>query len=332
MATAVQPERIARDLRELWAQLAQDHAETGSADTGGANTDDADTGGVLKACSMTLVVAAADDADADRVRETLGALMHQHPSRAIVLRAGTAQDLGARVFAECWKPFGKNQQICAEGIEITPGGEGVGAAARFLVPLLVPDLPVVLWCRGAVDQTYMYRKRFQPLYELAHKIIFDTRGVADAEAGGEFLNGLRAPGRHIADLHWTRLTGWREVLAHLFDDGAMEPGLVTSARVGHGSGAATTCAVYMARWIRSALPGVRVAMSGEDAPAGIHSVTLETAADTLRLSLAGEGCLQVEGCGRNYRSLLPPGSEEALMGAELKIPGADPVFERVLGA
>jgi hypothetical protein len=27
--------------------------------------------------------------------------------------------LDARIFAECWKPFGKAQQICSEGIEIT---------------------------------------------------------------------------------------------------------------------------------------------------------------------------------------------------------------------
>ena len=46
----------------------------------------------------------------------------------------------------------------------------------------------------------------------------------DAEAALEFLRVLRAQGRRVADLHWTRLTGWREVLAHLFDDRAMEPG------------------------------------------------------------------------------------------------------------
>ena len=55
-ATAVvSPEKISRDLQTLWAQLAQDQAETG---------------GVLKACAMTLVVVASSDEDSDRVRQT----------------------------------------------------------------------------------------------------------------------------------------------------------------------------------------------------------------------------------------------------------------------
>ena len=139
---AVQPERILKDLQQLWAQMAQDQAESG---------------GVLRACAMTLVVAAENASDAEGVRQTVGVLMHNHPSRAVILRPGgdgggssgkSAPALDARIFAECWKPFGKAQQICSEGIEITAGQGGFSEVARFLVPLRVPDLPVVLWCRG----------------------------------------------------------------------------------------------------------------------------------------------------------------------------------------
>ena len=134
-AATVQPERILKDLQQLWAQMAVDQAESG---------------GVLRACAMTLVVAAENAADAERVRQTVGVLMHNHPSRAVILRSGgqNGADLDARIFAECWKPFGKTQQICSEGIEITAGQSGFSEVAKFLVPLRVPDLPVVLWCRG----------------------------------------------------------------------------------------------------------------------------------------------------------------------------------------
>src|SRR5690349_18145162 len=129
-STTVQPERILKDLQHLWAQMAQDQAEAG---------------GVLRACALTLVVAAEDDSDAGRVRQTVGVLMHNHPSRAVIVRAGGEEaGLDARIFAECWKPFGKAQQICSEGIEITAGHSGLAEVARFLVPLRVPDLPVVL--------------------------------------------------------------------------------------------------------------------------------------------------------------------------------------------
>jgi len=72
-------------------------------------------------------------------------LMHSHPSRAIVLRAVEGAELDARVFAECWMPFGRNQQICSEGIEMSADAANLGEVGRLLVPLLVPDLPVVLF-------------------------------------------------------------------------------------------------------------------------------------------------------------------------------------------
>ena len=83
------------------------------------------SGGVLRACAMTLIVLAEDEEDAEQVRQTIGVLMHDHPSRAIVLRALEGADLNARVFAECWMPFGSNQQICSEGIEITADAENL---------------------------------------------------------------------------------------------------------------------------------------------------------------------------------------------------------------
>ena len=92
-APVIDPEKILRELRELWAQLAK---EQGSA------------GGVLRACSMTLIAVAEhdDEADAELARKTIGVLMHGHPSRAIVLTPREGGEFSGRVFAECWMPFG----------------------------------------------------------------------------------------------------------------------------------------------------------------------------------------------------------------------------------
>jgi len=316
-ATTVQPERILRDLQQLWAQMA---------------VDQADSGGVLRACAMTVVVVAEDASDADRVRQTVGVLMHNHPSRAVILRPrgdGGDAELDARIFAECWKPFGKAQQICSEGIEITAGQSGLPEVAKFLVPFRVPDLPVVLWCRGAgaLDPGPL-----EPLFVLADKIIFDSSHVADADSALQFLRKLRGRGRRVADLHWTRLTGWREVLAHLFDDGALKPGEVKTAQVAFGGKSATTDARYFAAWIRVGLPAARVTITSGDGPAGLRSVTLSTSSDNLTISLGSDRCVEVSGCGRHYRSLLPSESEDSLMQEELGILGPDPVYERVLSA
>ncbi len=324
----VQPERILKDLQQLWAQLAQDQAETG---------------GVLRACAMTLVVAAENASDAEGVRQTVGVLMHNHPSRAVILRPGvdggnggssdkSAPALDARIFAECWKPFGKAQQICSEGIEITAGQGGFSEVAKFLVPLRVPDLPVVLWCRGPAA---LEPGPLEPLFPLSDKIIFDSENVADADSALQFLRRLRGHGRRVADLHWTRLTGWREVLAHLFDDGALRPEEVKTAQVIFGGPSVTTGARYFSGWIRTALPGARVTIGSDGSPdsePGLRSVTLATASDSLTIALGSDHCVEVSGCGRHYRSMLPSTSEEALMQEELGILGPDPVYERALTA
>jgi len=321
-AAPVQPERILKDLQQLWAQMA---------------VDQADSGGVLRACAMTVVVVAENAPDADVVRQTVGVLMHNHPSRAVILRPGSgAAELDARIFAECWKPFGKSQQICSEGIEITAGQGGFSEVARFLVPLRVPDLPVVLWCRGT--HVFTAAHEIEPLFPLADKIIFDSSQVSDADSALQFLRRLRGRGSRVADLHWTRLTGWREVLAHLFDDRALRPDDVKAAQVTFGGPVVTTCTRYFAAWIRTALPAVKVGMAAdasaasENGPVGIRSVTLSTASDHLTIALGKDRCLEVSGCGRHYRSLLPSASEEALMQEELGILGPDPVYERVLTA
>jgi glucose-6-phosphate dehydrogenase assembly protein OpcA len=312
MTTAIQPDKILRELSDLWDTL--DH-------------DQADSGGVLRACAMTLVVTAEDDHDAEEVRRTMGLLMHEHPSRAIVLTARFGYELDARVFAECWKPFGSAQQICSEGVEILADSASLEEAARLLVPLKVPDLPLVLWCRGPHA---FHLRAFDSLFPVADKIIFDSSTVPNAGASLSFLRSLRARGCRVADLHWTRLTGWREILAHLFDDQALPPSSITAARVGYGGSAPSTCALYFSAWISRALPGARMSLASEEGPPGLHSVTLTSS--TCELSLVKESsAIEVNGCGRHYRSQLPPVDEQSLMREELNILGPDQVYERALG-
>lgn len=312
MSAVVSPESVLRDLQRQWEALAHEEATSG---------------GVLRACAMTLVVAARTEAEALDARQTAGLLMRVHPSRAIIVHPGKGE-FDARVFAECWKPFGKRQQICSEGIEILAGPGGFAEVARFLVPLRVPDLPVVLWCRGsAVSEANGHHH----LYPLADKIIFDTHGAADADGALRALRRLHAYGMRVADLHWTRLSGWREAVAHLFDDG-FNARDVRLARVTYGGGSMTTCARYFEAWIRSSLPLARVNLEPEYGPPGLYSVTLSTPKGDLTLTRTDEHILTVTGPGLNYPAGLPSSAEAAVMQEELGILGSDAIYERVLNA
>ena len=317
----IDPEKILRDLRELWAQLAK---EQGSA------------GGVLRACSMTLIAVAEhdDEADAELARKTIGVLMHGHPSRAIVLTPREGGDFSGRVFAECWMPFGGQQQICSEGIEITADSEQTDEVARLLVPLIAPDLPVVLWCRG--PRAFLDRS-LDPLFPLANKIIFNTRAVRHASSAIEFLRRVRKEGgkdgRQVADLAWTRLTGWREAVAHLMDacPGGWRAAAGGEVRIEYGGGRPGTRTLYFARWIERALPGANVTLIPVAGGPGVHSAVFAGCGAETSVRLGEGSSLEVRTAERSYSAVLPPDSEESLMHEELSILGKDPVFDRVLG-
>src|SRR2546425_4589855 len=130
MTAVLAPEQILKELSDLWVSLGkQGHAESG--------------GGVLRACSMTLVVLADMSDDTGALGETVAALMPEHPARAIVVRlqgAGEAA-LGARVYSQCWMPFRERRQICCEQIEITAPDAALADLPALILPLAATDLP-----------------------------------------------------------------------------------------------------------------------------------------------------------------------------------------------
>jgi len=121
------------------------------------------------------------------------------------------------------------------------------------------------------------------------------------------------------------------VISHLFDDRVMAAGEVTSARVIFGGASVTTCTRYFEFWMRMALPSAQVSIERTDGRPGLRSIALSTASNSLSITRRSDHNVEVEGCGRHYRSLLPPVSEEALMREELGILGRDSVYEQVLG-
>ena len=182
-------------------QTRQDSEGAGeSVDRDGCPFGDRQTGAdVLRACAMTMIVIADETEDTQGIGETLAQLMKEHPSRAIVIRLRDCVEpcLESRVFAQCWKPFGSRQHICCEQIEITASHSSLPDVAAVVLPLVVADLPVILWCRSGRAPDL---QGFRDLEVLAQKVIFDSASFPDHEKALAKLLTASLPGTRVADL------------------------------------------------------------------------------------------------------------------------------------
>jgi glucose-6-phosphate dehydrogenase assembly protein OpcA len=321
MGSTIAPEKILKDLAALWT-------DTGKPGEGEAGN------GVLRACSMTLVVLAEAAEDTQDVGETLAALMPEHPARTIIVRlSGPGErSLAERVYSQCWMPFGQRRQICCEQVEITLSDAALGDLESVVLPLRVPDLPFIVWCRS---NRLTVMKEFWQIAAMADKVVIDTSDAPDPMDALMHAQRLSARSIMLGDLSWTRMTKWREMLAKVFQNQANLQLLnqVSKIQVEWG-GSRLVPAVYLGVWVRDSLSRLDAAPELTMVPNG--------ADDVLGLKLMGEG-IELELARREDRMVvtlngasqctnLPRPTDYLLMREELGILRHDPVFERTLAS
>ncbi|HKZ90609.1 MAG TPA: glucose-6-phosphate dehydrogenase assembly protein OpcA [Candidatus Limnocylindrales bacterium] len=167
---------------------------------------------------LTLVVVAPRPEVVKRAMSAVATLASRHPSRTIVL-SPTDPDgpaaFDAHVYASCQLPERSSSEICTEEILIKLGGELAQHLSSTVAPLLIHDLPVVLWWP---DDVPFGRPDFTELSTECDRLFVDSghfrgnglarlRGLADAVYGGIVVH----------DVSWMRLMLWRELLASCFD-------------------------------------------------------------------------------------------------------------------
>jgi glucose-6-phosphate dehydrogenase assembly protein OpcA len=320
-----QPEQILKGLGKLWTSLGEEEKQHGKPT-------------VLRACAMTLIVA-TDEADAGfAASQTISELMHEHPARGIVLAVSkdAENDLQARVLAQCWKPFGKAQQICCEQIEITAKPGIWQNAAPTLAGLTAADLPVIFWCRhkGALNKNASAADKagLDAIARLATKLIVDTEGMEGAD-GIDLLTKWQAEGKLIADLEWTRLTPWREPLAHLFDDPARQNGFAGfhTLEIEYTEANPRMQALYLAGWL-SAPHNAKVTfrqVSGSGK--GVQRVSFRSDTEDIEFERTSSACVTLWSTnGRERKYSFSDASITALMTEELAVAGFDPAFNTAL--
>src|ERR1035437_9482304 len=340
MSATVAPDSILKELAALWTQ----EGKQGDA-------------GVLRACSMTLVVIAEAADDASALGETIAALMPEHPARTILIRLQGEGEraLSQRVYQQCWKPFGQRQQICCEQIEITASDAALADLPSVILPLAVPGLPVkladlpsvilplavpgvpvILWCRSA---RLVRRPEFGEIAGMATKVVIDSAAawVANGATNKDAADAIRrmadgvSRGGILADLAWTPLTRWRETLARVFENRDTLARLSEIDRVQVLFGPSyETAAWYLAAWAANALASVGRAVTPvlgrQD-----ESLRLELSGGTFRVSLSRQDDRLVTVVNEQSNCTnLPRPLDYHLMREELGIVRRDAIFEATL--
>jgi glucose-6-phosphate dehydrogenase assembly protein OpcA len=329
MTATIKPDKILKELANLWIETA-------------APSESGESSGVLRACAMTMVVIADETEDTQGIAETLAQLMKEHPSRAIVIRLRDCAEpcLESHVFAQCWKPFGSRQHICCEQIEIISSDSGLPDVAAVVLPLVVADLPVILWCRsGRATELAGFRE----LEAMAQKVIFDSASFRDPDQALSKLLAASLPGTRVADLAWGRLTRSRELVAQSVNSEDLLESLrhVDLVRVHARGPKPDVPARYFAAWLsnRLALAGAFPKLEWDYSPKDVQTSlrgVLITGPDGFSFSAevkrsVGNGVIvDLIVNGRlNCAVLLLP-SEHQLLLQELSIPGRDLTYEAAL--
>ncbi len=317
-AAAVDPERLLKELRKLWLDLSKQ-----------------DPNGVLRACAMTMIVVLEEEHDAGPITETIAQLMHEHPSRLIMIRVRRCaeQVLEARVFAQCWMPFGRSQQICCEQVEIIVSETSLADVPSVVRGLVVPDLPSILFCPS--DELW-WLPQFHSLLPLTTKLILDSCGMTDSARVLGFWREMPSDPDQRADLVWSRLTPWRQAVARLFEDRtrAEQVSRLRSVRIGYSGTEKPSAAYYMAAWFRHVL---RAKVSIDITPsqgleyASIAAIELTGEGFDAAITITDRNTAETRVNGNVEEvTALPIASNEYALRQELSVGIRDPLFEAVL--
>ncbi|MGK5497617.1 glucose-6-phosphate dehydrogenase assembly protein OpcA [Streptomyces sp. URMC 125] len=162
---------------------------------------------------LTLVIVTDEGSHYDALKAANEA-SKEHPSRILVVvrrpgrsprdRATARLDAEVRVGGETGT---------GETVLLRLHGELAGHAHSVVLPLLLPDAPVVVWWPADAPE----HPSKDPLGALAQRRITDAAETEDPVSALRLRARSYAPGD--TDLAWTRVTLWRSVLAAALDQG-----------------------------------------------------------------------------------------------------------------
>jgi glucose-6-phosphate dehydrogenase assembly protein OpcA len=169
---------------------------------------------VTKVTTLNLVILVASAAEAEGALSLAADLCAIHPARVLLVHATKGKDgVEAFVSAQCHLAGG-GRQVCSEQVRLVASGAAASHVAQVVAPLLVPDLPTVLWLPSHPFQLPVD----DDLLGLADRVIVDARSFPDTVAALNRLASWAEKFRVVVDLAWHRLERWRALTVQLFED------------------------------------------------------------------------------------------------------------------
>lgn len=209
---------------------------------------------------LTLVIVTGDGTEVEQAIQAANDASREHPARVIVVARG-AKEAAPRLDAQIRVG---GDAGASEVLVLRLYGELADEGAGSVVPLLLPDAPVVAWWPS--DAPPVPAK--DPIGLLSHRRITDAAAEPDPITALQHRASSYVEGD--TDLAWTRLTSWRAMLAAALDLPPFEP--VTAATVTGASDSPSTD--LLAGWLASYLE-IPVRRAEHPRGPGIVSAVLE---------------------------------------------------------
>ncbi|MBN1481316.1 hypothetical protein EH223_02985 [candidate division KSB1 bacterium] len=197
-------EKIESAFRQYWRDL----VETGSEEA------------VLKASTLNLIILVDRKTVFEELLSDIHEIVSHHPGRMIVAFIDPdvdSDEIDAHVSAYSQKSKEGKIQISAQVVVLKTGRAGSIHLAGALLPLLLADLPVYLWCTCT---QVLAEPDFGILLNYADRLIVRTANeYTSTEEMANSIKQILAYNQKckISDITWSELTDWREAIAQFFD-------------------------------------------------------------------------------------------------------------------
>lgn len=275
-----------------------------------------ETGGAIALGRVMTLAIVTDDIDAEKAIQAANEASREHPCRVLAIargnRRGTSRlDAQIRVGGDAG---------ASEVVVLRLYGPLVDHGDSVIVPLLLPDAPVVTWWPGTPPE----RPSEDPIGRMAQRRITDASAARHPGRSLQERAATYSPGD--TDLAWTRITRWRALLAAALDQPPYEP--VTRAIVSGASDSPSSD--LLAAWLGQRLR-CDVTRRKTGAGSGMVGVVLERASGPVSLHRPDGTVATLQQPGQPERRIaMPRRSDVECLLEELRRLDPDDIFAEVI--